>query len=92
MDKNTGGEIMKVGECVALIKEGYPPSVVKRKEDGYYWRQPWHYSADWIRYDLPDDVIEPQIEEMKDETLDPILMLKYGRVGKEVDLISCKLT
>jgi len=77
---------MKIGDYAVLIKDGFPPSIIRRRADGYYWRQPWHYSADWIRYDLPDNVIEPQVEELRDDTLDPHKMLRDGRVGKKYNL------
>jgi len=60
---------------IVISKEGYPDTVIKCKKDGYYWRQPTHYSADWIKYNLPDSVIEPQLEKLRNINIDPIELL-----------------
>ena len=75
---------LKLYEEVVIHQEGFPYTVVKKKHDGYYWRQPTHYSADWIKYDLPDEIIEPQLDKYKSDDITHrfLLGLKTGEAWK----------
>lgn len=63
---------LELYEYVVLSKQGHYPLVIQKLERGYYMCSPQGSSMDFKRLDLPDEFVESQIAEYRDDTINSI--------------------